>query len=589
MALERVHDKLNEAWLLRWNQKVPEAKAFLEEIQEQSGWRDLNGQTLAERNEHEFDGYADCLLLKASLFRAQGEFQKSGALIARIHKTHLETQRSIPFRLHFELGLDHWLNEYPQEALDCFVSAEKSARTEEEKINSLSNLLWCLESLDIDRTTVEEKIEKLLLKLSRGKPSDRIKSFVQQYQAYELRKGFYSRGEWPENSVFPLTIEGQGAFFAKWAQAFPYFKSGNEPEVEFPESEDRYLWQKSYRLRTLKGFSLITDKESVRVPDAIDRLYLWVWRWLACDPEINIKKIQFTLESIVLQLDLERLSKENLLLLRNALSWLSLLQPKLVCHVRKTLNQLRSMSSPGYWILNEEFQFIEWLKGKITQTEKVSFNRKSPFASIAKELSAAEESVSIPRVQEFLKSVSQSRVRAGECTQLVLNMAQGQVQNLQTGEVQNSPLLLKLFSLAVKKSRFPVDDIDPSFGQDKRQVYNLLSRARKIFPGVKISIDGNEITAEVVQRSVCVVHENSESVTQGSSADQVLGAGKILAALVSESAARLIFAEGFKRQEIEKSFKISKASTCRVIAAWIADSKVQKNGNGKEVKYTWLN
>src|SRR5262249_10229253 len=137
------------------------------------------------------------------------------------------------FRLLFEMGLDHWMREDTAAAMESFYLAEQQARNSVEKHFALFNLLLCLEATDLPRESVEERLETFLHKAS--DPSTR--HLQEQWKAYRMRRGFYSRMELLELPE----LSGQAAFFQSWVRALPYFSpEWSNQNVDF---ESRYAWQ----------------------------------------------------------------------------------------------------------------------------------------------------------------------------------------------------------------------------------------------------------------------------------------------------------------------------------------------------------
>lgn len=538
---------LDRIWLARWNQNIEEAMQSLAACQVARGWTLTGAKDLLRVSDADYDEYLDALLLKASLLRARSQTRESGALLARIERVNRELGRTTPFRMHFELGLDHWISEAVPQALDSFLLAEQSARTPVEKVFALSNLLWCLEALDLNRDRIETKLEKLLVTV------EGVDHVQQQLDAYRLRKRFYEG-----NFVAPKDPQGQSRYFVSWCASLPYMNESNDgAALDFMDS--KYLWQGSYRIRTLTGSPLPADLSTARLGDAIDRLYLWVWLWIAGDSRIGDEKLRLTLNSIAEQLEGEFLSRENQLLLRNALAWLQLLCPSLTESFRKTLLDLSAVSSARYPLLEREFIFINNLADA---PALYFFPRTLKMVRIAQQLT------------------NRKKLNEKYFYDLVIDASQGVVERVSTGEVTVSPTLAQLL-IDLGKTGFSLLP-----GKAGRQIHNLVARAKRLHPALNVQVHGKRISVKGGRPRMLLVNESARATAMADSKVQPR-VRQTPQSAIGLQAARALFESGFTREQIEKTFKTSKASACRWIQEWLDSGQLLRQGLGKKVRYQW--
>lgn len=553
MAAESGRLNLNELWLKRWNQNIEETMQGLARLQVERGWALIGAKDLLSVPSADYDLYLEALILKASLLRARTQPRESSALLAKLHRTNSELGQRTPFRLHFEIGLDHWNSEDVTQALDSFLLAEQSARTDVEKVFALSNLLWCLEALDLTRERIETKLRKLL------QDCKDVEHVREQMRAYELRADFYN-GRLKTQTKASL---GQSLFFLTWCQALPYFGgSRRDASLTLEQINQTYLWQSSYRQRTLAGIALPTDHAVHRLGDAIDRLYLWIWLWLADDERIDLAKIEHTLTAIADQLEVDLLSKENRLLLRNALAWLNLLEPQLVKGLRSVQTHLSSHTSPRYPLLENEYAMI------------LSFPK--PLAAQFYQFQKVED---LPRLRRFREE--QWKLNGQSEFDLVIDFSTGMVRQVQSQLTVHSGTLARLFHLLESESSFDTEALGEL---SDRQLHNLVARAKRLHPSLKVEVRGGRVTLKRGRPRLLRLHEPRLA---SSPRPSQLSLQKSAQKTVSLQAARLLFQTGFKREELARTFKTSKATACRLIQEWIGLGKLGKQGNGKKVIYQW--
>jgi hypothetical protein len=569
------HLATEHIWTKRWNQDIEGTIFDLAKVQTENNWESLKPIKLSDFTscETRFQEYLDCLLLKSSLLRAEGEFKKSSILIAKTHNEYNKTNDKMSFRLLYELGLDHWCHDDVSSALDCFSLAEKLAKTHEEKLFSLTNLVFCLEFLDLERTKIEKEIKKYHTLVDESV----CLHFFQQIKAYQLRKSFYHSGE--INEFNPSENIGQAEFFACFVSHLPYIN--NDTNYKNLLIEKNYLWQGSYRLRTLNNLFLPSDLKSVRIADAIDRLYLWVWQWMTGYEEVSLKKIELTLASIVEELDIELLSKENQLLLRNSLSWLSLACPKLISGMKKSIDVLESLTSKNYDFLDQEFFLIQKIKMTLYCSKLPKIKLSEPFTRYHEDLEL------LPRLFEVIKPLLDNKSKKKEY-ELIIDFTTNEVRNIKLEKTETSPLLSRFFFLAFEKGQFKLSDIKKDFGKNGRQAYNLFNRAKKFLPAISIDLEKNVIKTSFKRDRISLLNTEHAVVLSDKKIKHTHYKTSASESIISIQAIRLVYPDGFKRKEFEKTFELSKTTATRIINNWIEDNIIEKKGNGKVVVYKWI-
>jgi hypothetical protein len=565
--------RLQEAWASRWNQRVEHAMGSLADIQSEAGWNELVPEFLSTLTRENRPVYVEALLLKASLLRAQGQRRKASALLQKIVAKVDALFEPRGFRLLFELGLDHWIDLDVAAALEFFLLAEKRARNPEERLFSVSNILLCLEALDLGREEIETRIRKLLAELVE---STQISHAKEQWQAYLLRQGFFTKLAVPHVLG---DLQGQSAFFVQWARALPYMNG-----KDFSPLSQDYIWQGGYRVRTLAGIWVPSDRESVRTSDAIDRLYLWTWFWMAKRAEISQEKLFYTLESVLQDLDLDLQSKENLLLLRNSLEWILLLEPSLASRLQKTVATLRRVQSERYPALEAEFYLIQRLSPQADSGDLEQGIKRFPiFYKILREIKDGSVKSLLPLVQERLTPFL--KLSAPANYSLVVDRMRQEIRVPAQVKVLRSPAMVKLFSALEKNAR--IDSAALGKYLDPSQIQNLVSRARKLTSTKALLVRGQEILRGSEWPQILFLHDS-----QCPEVNFLPARGAKLKFVDSDAhlqAAKALLLMHFDRRTLEKKLRVSKATACRMIEAWLAEEKISKIGKAKATSYSWKN
>lgn len=572
--------KIQEAWLLRWNQKIDDSMNLLMDVNLSAGWDEILPEHLRNmKSASEKEAFVEALLLKASLLRAQGQKRKSSALLKKIMDVSDQILVVRGFRLLFELGIDHWVNEDLAQAMEYFLLASRKARSEVEKIFSVSNLLWCLESLDLPRVKVEKQLLDLIEDYS--SPLD-ISHVIEQWSAYGLRKKFYTELVLDEGEFL-----GQSEFFKNWVLALPYYQKKinltESAEAEYPSS---YLWQGAYRQRTLSGIWLPSDSESVKVSDAIDRLYLWTWWWMADRLQINAVKIIWTMESILNNLEIESQGKESLILLRNSLSWIALLEPNLKSRFEKVLNALNRILTSSYPVLEIEFVLTQALSD-LTKLELIKALKTFPvFYEIYKEIKEAKSLQSLPRLQRRLNPVV--KFNKGKHFSLVVDISKNEIRTFNSYQVLKSKYLTQLISLLEKNGKARFEQlVDSQEEIDPRRIYNLVVRARKILSNSAIHIRGQEVIKGSEWPAILIMNDDSNLPEEFADVDFKNQKTSLVHSETHLQAAKALLPVQFTRKELETALKVSKATASRMIDKWLFEKLITVKGKAKAAFYIW--
>jgi hypothetical protein len=577
----KLTQKIEDAWLFRWNQRIDESLTVLADLQHEAKWETLVPDHLADiptRSLQEI--YVEALLLKGSLLRAEGRLQKSSSWLRRVAQQNDQILETRGFRLLFELGIDHWAQEETAEAMEYFLLAERKARNKVEKSFAFFNLLLCLEAIDLPRESIEEKVTALAVDWNKSKEFSHLQ---EQWHAYQARKQFFFEMKLSAR----LKATGQELFFRSWVESLPYFDPNWKEKAQF-DLKQSYVWQGAYRSRTLTGVWLPADLEYSRVGDAVDRLYLWTWWWMGDHPQIGTDKIIWTLESILRSLDIDSQGKIDLLLLRNAVSWIVLIEPALEERVRKIMSPLRKLSSPRFQILDIEFALCQRLVQRLNQGRQPAlekqFKKYPSFWRIFTEGMKVSKNSLLPRLQRRLRPFENEDL--SQC-QFVIDLSKREIRVIKSYQILRSEGLSKLFSLLHQHGRARFQEIAGSFEvTDPRKVYNLVVRARKLTSNTAIQVRGQEVIRGKGWPQIAILHQCvdfSDEVEQASSEKR----SSLIESKAHFQAAKALLNKGFSRKELQKTLRVSKATACRMIEKWLKEDLLTSSGKAKAMKYQW--
>lgn len=604
-----ISSTLDRAWLNRWNQRIESALQEFAFVQNQAGWVDVRPDLLVQMPHQEQENYIEALLLKSSLLRAQGQRRRASSILQKTAHKVSTLSKVYGFRLHFELGIDHWIDHNMAPALEHFLMAEQKARNPLERLFSCSNVLWCLESLDLAREEMENKVESLLKNFG---SSQEVTHVREQWLAYQMRKSFYQSMSLPisshQSQAESSAKSGQPLFFRQWVQALPYYSSRSTPNKvprQVPGKEEiqkKYLWQGRYRERTLAGLWVPSDRYIDRTSDAIDRLYLWTWLWMAKKMDMTAEKVFFSLESVLNGLDPDLQSKENLLLLRNSLDWISFLEPLFSRKLEKLLSSLRKIKTSHYPVLEAEYYLIQRLTQPLASKDlEVLISKFHSFKQILHEIEhapSAQDSL-LPFLHErmeVLKSETmknsnhpnKSNPSSGSDSQkkILVDLLRLEVQVIVKKTLVSSRSMALVLAALEKKEKISVTEV---FGPqvEIKSIYNLISRIRHLTSSQALLVRDQMILRGPEWPGVKLIHD-SESMAKSKEVS-ILPQNKIRVQN-SEAyfqAACALLSKIFTRRDVEKCLHVSKATACRMIETWIKEEKILSEGQAKATQYTW--
>jgi len=623
-----IKNRINQAWNLRTNQQLEEAIGIYVSLKQEVGLPsgEITKEHLGAPRLTNFapPTTADIILLGASIARAQRQFSYSEDLIELTESFLSSHDSSHNYHLHFEKGLTNFLNGSYVAAMESFMAAKRLSNDENQKASSLLNSLLCLENLAMPFENTLKELTEMMGDLVNGKFREAIQT---QLQAFIARNQF-RKGELPE--LFSLTSDpesfNQAKYFLLWTESLPYHNFHQvlpPPELETLAKNIRFFHQGTYRLRTLQGILHPDDYASVRLSDAVARIYSWTWRWLVSPESFPVNRILLILNKINFAQEAHRLTHEDRQMLRNALLWLTLFAQNSYEDVESRIRVLNNFSKEDYPIYEFEKLMIDLFfairDGQSFQAEDFLTGLKSHPLYKNNDLFFKNliEAVFLNKPigpQSPLKPLSDhllallDRKKSDANYTKSVDLSTYQITDLTTSQSQISqPMTAALKLLNDKKVVsseefvsvcFGITNFDPIIHNGK--IFNLLSRMRTLFSNeLRFGTKSGKVIAEGKWNSICfrqaglpteqiirqkewwdfINSTNHKRVTsQDCSANEPM----------SENLPK-INSEWFRRIELEALLGVPRSTANRRIKEWTNKKLIKQKGRGRSTQYKLTN
>jgi type IV secretory pathway TrbF-like protein len=112
--------------------------------------------------------------------------------------------------------------------------------------------------------------------------------------------------------------------------------------------------------------------------------------------------------------------------------------------------------------------------------------------------------------------------------------------------------------------------------------------AKKFLPAISIDLEKNVIKTSFKRDRISLLNTEHAVVLSDKKIKHTHYKTSASESIISIQAIRLVYPDGFKRKEFEKTFELSKTTATRIINNWIEDNIIEKKGNGKVVVYKWI-
>jgi hypothetical protein len=318
--------------------------------------------------------------LEASLLRSRGDIKKSQSELKNLRKT--IAKESFNPRIFMEEGLNFLYLGDSYNGLEKFLACYSLIKNNpEEKFlaaQSLINAMISLDNLGQSFTYTEEEFKKLCTGMAMPP------AYIATVKMLNMYKNF-RHGEFKLIDESKTELIGQSKFFKYYLGLLPYQRFyypsliGDELEVLLTSESELYL--KSYRLRTLIKALHPDDESTKKISEVIDRLYLWVWRFMATPSESDWSRLVMTLNQVE-KLSSSQLSVDDSEKLICSLGWLGLLDPQFDKAMEKLLSLFKITEAHNFHLVHQlEKLVIKYLHAKINKDQYILSDYKNAVKS----------------------------------------------------------------------------------------------------------------------------------------------------------------------------------------------------------------
>ncbi len=566
--------EIEKLWRLRFLQKKQEVQRGLSQL---SAEPNLD---LSLRIEIE--------ILQSSLMRAQGGLQESNQILKALS----DRTSDLPFQFFVQRGLNLFVEGEFSLALEFLTRAQRMAHSLFEQLIASSNVLLCLENLNLETGAKFSEVKKYLRLLQDREMSEAME---QHLQAFEQRQAFRS-GKIPP--IFKNDAKGATqAFYQRlWVASLPFVfssRQGQNPPL-LPLVLDQNWHMKNYRLRTLTGDTRFADGESVELREYVDRLYLWTWKWLAQPDEHHRENLKECLGKFRFDSFHKKLTGEDILMLQNSLDWILLFQPFSAKQTQPLRDLLSSQKIQWTPLFEIEALIIHYLMAlqKKEPSKKKALAEKIKKHPLFKAPGLRWEKWLVAFSKEIL---AHQRPASGRFSVDPVSF------KIKTKDLEfvSEPIVKLLQALYSQESLPFAEALEIAFGLSgyqedfhKMKIYNLLSRVRPCLPkSLKIYSRQERIYLEGDRKTLCFLAESTRQIP--------LIKGNLIAPLLLEHKKdhrdrwvhpRLILKKALgrghvSRHELQQMAQASKATTNRWIQKWLECGFIKKVGQGKSTSY----
>ncbi len=643
--MKSLTDKIIEAWKHRFKHDVEQAYFDYVELKQLIGidvdvevvvgveeFLPKNMDQSKNKSSAINQNYAHIILLGSSIARAQRNYQKSDTLFELGKKICQLSSKSKDYFLQQETGIRYYIQGKFYEALESFINAKLQAPVEEFKLTCLTNALFCMDLLGISFQNTLNEIKSSSLYINKDP------LFYYTIEQFEVRKKF-QKGDF--DSIFKLSQkndqlarEGRIAartdvkniFFIKWLEGLPYHRYSKVTNLDLEELTKRQqsLYLGAFRLRTLQGILHPDDLININLQELIDRVYLWVWRWLYDPDSFHIKKIFVLVDKIDLSADSHRLTIEDKQMLTNALLWISLFGQEELSKIEKLLSILSpscfTTPSSNFSLFEFERLFIHYFFAlrdnryieakdllQSIHLHPLSADRQLTLPELIEEkaeVEAEEESVSknlLNRLKSNLNRIT-NNIQIKNTDEYLINLNNSKIVNLKTNqETISRPMTLALQLLSQNFTVKCKDFLNYCFGLSNynsfthdTKIYNLISRIKSQFKSnLTLHVKSGMVVCKGTWENFTFYDASGPTkqiITYGSWLN--LDSKLVTSSLQSNQNQNQKINELFNivdqevsRGQIEEIIDRPRSTVNRLLNKWIQDGLVEKKGKSRNTRY----
>lgn len=626
-SLDKIKSELEAAWSarmeFRWDASLLLLKQLENASQISTAYQSPDAIKHAIQHGASPKEAAELFCLRASLDRALGEVE-SADLVLEILESQVRVGALAPFfSLAQEVGRVAFLKGEFTKALDAYLQAQVLATTDTQRLTAVGNILFCLEQLGISYQQKKIEVTELLEKLSKVKPFPRAAA---QLHALDMRERFREGSigsalalvASPERAVFD-----QSAYYSLWIRMLPYHSSFSEQQqkmIEHFAGKTAEMHYRNYRMRTLQGRLHPEDKNVLKPSEWADRLYLWVWKWLANPKDFSAERIWELLADVDLHQLRHRFTNEDRQITRNAILWLGLFDPTSQQKVDKLVAVLEGGSQEDHPIFYFEALAIRYLIAKrshkhILRDDYLALLKQHPLwvhhELYFTKLILLDESQDVPPWLVTMIRNLKSMTESASCADglLVIDLNTQIVSDKRTGMNTVSKPICAALDLARRLKSVSCEQLTlscfgiryDSFLHDSK-IHNLIARMKKLTAnklqfrlkqGYLLS-EGDWTSIQFIESTTAIMQTEfgatwaaflDSSPLQAKNQSKNLTLTDLPKPKMDHVRADWIPVSGISRQELEEKMARPRSTTNRIIQKLIDEGKLIRKGQSRGTRY----
>lgn len=583
--VHKIGRKLDQAWSFKINQQELLFLQSWSEIVSLTGISADHQPDLFLAQDCHLFSHAERLQLAATFayhLRRYGEKEKS-RLWLRAAKNYvpLVPPSFALYVFYLEQGTQHLHLGSFSEAYEAYQQALVFASEPLHHALALVNVLLCEENLGLDLQITYQKIKSILSDLPNGASSVR-----QQLNAYEERALFRAGQLNLLLSMNATNSPGQERYYQSWVSELPYVDSNKYHYDKKIKDLDAYPYAnlRPFLRRTLLVAYQEEDLHNNVLIHMIDRIYLWLWKFLA-EPTVSLAQhLLLMLNTLKFPDDLRRLTCEDQLMLRNVLLWLSVVDPTQAPVLANLIHQI-PQPHPGFSPLLE---FESKLAQECLSQSTDSLGSKAELARLPE----------LAKMHDIAMSLVKSNLsKLYELDKIYVDIQMGQVYKnkvcVSSSELATAiQLLASTETLSLErfaKACFRLKDYRED--SHKRRVFLLNKRVKEVLgPLAKISVSGGEIARSGFENVKVVMPELGHAALVKNDLwlkfiDQIRfesasGLSKIESRILSH-----LKGEARTQKELSLALGVAKTTMLRRLKDLVNKDQVQIEGAGRAMRY----
>ncbi len=505
-------------------------------------------------------------------------------------------------------------------ALEEYLRAQQAVTNSTEKLIADGNLVLTLENLGLPYQSTLKEAKKAI----ETADADVVSRAQSQFKALELRE-LFREGKFRElvklrKALLSKPVD-QSYYFSLWVTQLPYhdkYRALADAELTQFTTSPCHQHHKSYRQRTLQGMVHPDEKKLTKPSEFVERLYLWVWRWLEQPESHSVEKIILLLREFVPAHFNHRLTVEDHQFFANSMLWLSLFDPSSEIQVNRILGKMVPSTRSHYPLLKFENLVVHYLIAlrdgsdlaqeymKALQQDPLWDSDEIQFRALVEFATGATKHP--PKNLEGLANSLSDLFRRTHAGRISVNLKTGEIFLKGQSETLISTAMAAAFHLLFTQSRVSCEQFAAICFKLSRydeiahyaKIQNLLSRMKSIVgTTLRFGIKDGHVFAEgdwtgvKFKKGLPLTGFDNDL---GQLSQRIFGPEVPVSQpgiAFAENASRRVEAcwsalpwnEGVSRVELEKWLGRPRSTVNRLLKQWIDDGKITRTGNARSSQY----